>query len=120
MSVVVSEGGSGRTTEERQLVLIGAASSPQLVWRDPPPDRRHRVLTAEIVEQLRANLGRWAVVREYPNRTAVKGRRLLVKHPVDVELRGVVEPPGSVLYARAKPPQTLNGRGGSRGQGDGR
>ena len=34
---------------------------------------------------------------------AVKGRARLVKHPVDIELRGVTEPPGSVLYARAKP-----------------
>ena len=73
-----------------------------LVWRDPPPDRRV-VLTPGIVEQLRASPGRWAVVREYRSLTAAHGRARLVKHPVDIELRGVEEPPGSVLYARAKP-----------------
>jgi hypothetical protein len=43
------------------------------------------------------------VVREYPSRTAAKGQRVLAKHPADIEVRGVLEPPGSVLYARAKP-----------------
>jgi hypothetical protein len=79
----------------------------QLVWRDPPPDRRRRVLSAEIVAQLRANPGRWAVIRQYPNRTAVKGGNV-VKHPADIEVRGVEEPPGSVLYVRAKPTERLN------------
>jgi hypothetical protein len=86
------------------LFLIGASSPDRLVWRDPPPDRRRRLLTAEIVEQLRARPGQWAVVREYPSRTAAKGQRVLAKHPADIEVRGVLEPPGSVLYARAKPP----------------
>jgi hypothetical protein len=74
----------------------------ELIWRDPPADGRRRVLTAEIVNQLRAHPGRWAVVRQYPNRTAIKGG-ITVKHPADVEVRGVEEPPGSVLYARAYP-----------------
>jgi hypothetical protein len=74
----------------------------RLVWRDPPPDRRV-VLTPEIVEQLRGCPGRWAVVREYPNLTATHGWGRRVKHPADIELRGVEEPPGSVLYARATP-----------------
>jgi hypothetical protein len=73
----------------------------ELIWRDPP-ERRRRVLTGEIVNELRAHPGRWAVIRRYPNRTAIKGRRV-IKHPVDIELLGVTEPPGSVLYARANP-----------------
>jgi hypothetical protein len=90
--------------EQLGLLRVESARPPTvpLVWRDPPPDRRV-VLTAEIVERLRGCPGRWALVREYRSRTAVKGRAGLVKHPVDIELRGVEEPPGSVLYARAKP-----------------
>jgi hypothetical protein len=92
--------------DDEQLGLFRVESARPvtvpLVWRDPPPDRRV-VLTPEIVEQLRGCPGRWALVREYRSRTAVKGRARLVKHPVDIELRGVTEPPGSVLYARAKP-----------------
>jgi hypothetical protein len=61
------------------------------------------VLTPGIVEQLRANPGRWAVVREYRSLTAANGWGRQVKHPGDIELRGVEEPPGSVLYARVKP-----------------
>jgi hypothetical protein len=92
--------------EEEQLGLFKVESSGPvgrlLVWRDPPPDRRI-VLTPKIVEQLRACPGRWAVVREYRTLTAANSRGRLVKHPVDIELHGVEEPPGSVLYARAKP-----------------
>lgn len=92
--------------DEEQLGLFRVESSRPvtvpLVWRDPPPDRRV-VLTPGTVEQLRASPGRWAVVREYRSLTAANGWARLVKHPVDVELRGVEEPPGSVLYARAKP-----------------
>lgn len=92
--------------DEEQLGLFRVESAcpgtARLVWRDPPPDRR-RVLTGEIIELLRANQGRWAVVREYHSLTAAKGRTRSIKHPVDIELRGVEEPPGSVLYARAVP-----------------
>jgi hypothetical protein len=92
---------------EDQLGLFKVESSRpvmvRLVWRDPPPDRRV-VLTPGIVEQLRGCPGRWAVVREYRTPTAVNGWARQVKHPPDIELRGVTEPPGSVLYARAKPP----------------
>ncbi|HKN37777.1 MAG TPA: hypothetical protein VJ456_01565 [Acidimicrobiia bacterium] len=79
----------------------------ELMWRDPPADRR-RVLTADIVNQLRAQPGRWAVIRQYPNRTAIKGRT--IKHPVDVELRAVKEPPGSALHARVKPQPTIKAK----------
>jgi hypothetical protein len=82
---------------------MSPGTTPPLIWRDPPADRR-LVLTAEVVEQLRANPRRWAVIRQYHNRNAVKG--LLIKHPADIELRGVEEPPGSVLYARANPKET--------------
>lgn len=92
--------------EEGQLEMFRVASprpgASGLVWRDPPPDRR-RVLTGEIIELLRANPGRWAVVREYHSLAAAKGGSRWIKHPVDIELRGVEEPPGSVLYARAAP-----------------
>ena len=103
---------------------IGAGFSQQpaitqLVWRDPPSGRRRRVLTAEIVRQLRAHPGRWAVVRQYPNRTAVKGGDV-VAHPADIEVRGVEQPPGSVLYARARPKATLNDGDASSVAGDGR
>ena len=107
MTVEVSELGAGLIAEDEQLKMFRVESSrrgtAQLVWRDPPPDRR-RVLTGEIVELLRANPGRWAVVREYRTSTAVNGWGRRVKHPVDIELRGVAEPPGSVLYARATVP----------------
>jgi hypothetical protein len=114
--VTVAEIGRGRTEtlEGRGREGLGASSvcadgssraaAVQLIWRDPPPDRCRRVLTAEIVAQLRANPGRWAVIRQCPNRTAVKG--VVAKHPADIELRGVEEPPGSVLYARAYPKVT--------------
>jgi hypothetical protein len=94
-------------------------ATAQLVWRDPPPGRRRRVLTAEIVRQLRAHPGRWAVIREYPNRTAVKGGDV-VAHPADIEVRGVEQPPGSVLYARARPPATRNDGDAGSAAGDGR
>lgn len=107
MSVDASEVGAYLFADEEQLELfrveLSRSGSIRLVWRDPPPDRRV-LLTPVIVEQLRASPGRWAVVREYPNLTAVRGWGRRVKHPVDIELRGVEEPPGSVLYARAKPP----------------
>jgi hypothetical protein len=85
--------------------VVAAGSSVacvvSLVWRDPPGDRRV-LLTPAVVAALRAHPGRWAVIREYASRTAVK-RAGGVKHPVDIEVRAVEEPPGSVLYARAKP-----------------
>jgi hypothetical protein len=106
MSVDASEVGSYRFADDEQLEMFRVESSrrgtARLVWRDPPPDRR-RVLTGEIVEVLRASPGRWAVVREYHSLAAANGRAGQVKHPVDIELRGVEEPPGSVLYARAIP-----------------
>lgn len=71
----------------------------ELIWRDPP-NRRRWVFTDDVVAMLRANPGRWAVIRRYPNRTAVNG--FVPKHPTDIELRGVAEPPGSAFYARAK------------------
>lgn len=92
--------------EDGQLGLFRVGSprpgASGLVWRDPPPDRR-RVLTGAIIELLRANPGCWAVVREYRSLSAAKGGSRWIKHPVDIELRGVEEPPGSVLYARAVP-----------------
>ena len=92
--------------EEEQLGLFWVEPSwpvrVRLVWRDPPPDRRV-VLTQEIVEQLRGCPGRWAVVREYHSVNGARDRARFAKHPVDIELRGVAEPPGSVLYARARP-----------------
>jgi hypothetical protein len=100
-----SEVGACLIAEDEQLELfrLGLSRSRRvLVWRDPPPDRRV-LLTPLIVEQLRGSPGRWAVVREYRSLTAANGRARQVKHPVDIELRGVEEPPGSVLYARAKP-----------------
>ncbi len=117
----VSEAIVGRTTKQRRLRLTGAASSPPasaaLTWRDPPP-KRHRILTPELVAQLRANPGRWAVVREYPNRTAVA--HPVPKHPFDLELRRVEEPPGSVLYARARPKRMLSDTDVGRGEGQDR
>jgi hypothetical protein len=105
MSVDVSEFGAGLMAADEQLEMFEVEwprpAPSQLVWRDPPPDRRV-LLTPEIVEQLRASPGRWAVVREYRSLTAANRARQ-VKHPVDIELRGVEEPPGSVLYARARP-----------------
>jgi hypothetical protein len=103
---VDASAGAALIVDEEQLGLFRVESArpvtAPLVWRDPPPDRRV-VLTPGIVEQLRGCPGRWAAVREYRSLTAAKGRAHLVKHPVDIELRGVSEPPGSVLYARAKP-----------------
>lgn len=92
--------------EEEQLGMFRVDSARpvmvRLVWRDPPPDRR-MILTPGIVEQLRGCPGRWAVVREYRGPNAARDRARWAKHPVDIELRGVAEPPGSVLYARARP-----------------
>jgi hypothetical protein len=92
--------------EEEQLGLFRVDSSRRvtvrLVWRDPPPDRRV-ILIPGIVEQLRSCPGRWAVVREYRGPNAARDRARWAKHPADIELRGVTEPPGSVLYARARP-----------------
>jgi hypothetical protein len=121
VTIAQSESGATRRTEQDDngdgapgTTSISAYSSQQpataqLVWQDPPPNRRRRVLTAEIVDQLRANPGRWAVIRQYPNRTAVKGGGV-VKHPTDIEVRGVEEPPGSVLYVRAKPTESMSPR----------
>jgi hypothetical protein len=72
-----------------------------LTWRDPPADRRP-IFSETVLAELRANPGRWAVLREYPNRTAIKGNANAFKHPADIEIKGVLEAPGSVLYARAK------------------
>lgn len=106
MTVELNEFGAGLIGEDGQLQLFRAEfSRPEpagLVWRDPPPDRRV-LLTPEIVEQLRACRGRWAVVREYDRLSATHRRAGQVKHPVDIELRGVAQPPGWVLYARARP-----------------
>ncbi len=74
----------------------------ELIWREPPPDRRRQVFTDDVVAELRGHPGRWAVIRQYATRTAIKGGTP-PKHPADIEVRGVAEPPGSVLYARAKP-----------------
>ena len=79
-----------------------AGSSQQLVWRDPPGDRR-LLLTPTVVAALREHPERWAIVRVYASRrTAAKYARD-IKRPVDIEVRGVEEPPGSALYARAVP-----------------
>jgi hypothetical protein len=107
MTVDASGVGAYVFADDAQLELFSAELSCRgtvlLVWRDPPPDRRV-VLTPEIIGVLRASPGRWAVVRAYRTGTAANGWGRRVKHPVDIELRGVAEPPGSVLYARAKVP----------------
>jgi hypothetical protein len=106
MSVELNEAGAGVIGEDGQLQLFRVEfSRPEaagLVWREPPADRRV-LLTPEIVEQLRARPGRWAVLREYHHLSATHRRAGQVKHPVDIELRGAAQPPGWVLYARAKP-----------------
>ena len=79
-------------------------ASTGMVWREPPTDRR-LVLSDDVIEALRAWPGRGAVVRTYSNLTAVK-RTNAIKHPPDIELRAAAEPPGSVLYARARPRPT--------------
>lgn len=97
---------TGRRVETRRspssviLAPLKRLARTSFVWRDPPSDRR-RLLNDEVLERLRAHPGRWAMVREYANRTAVKGG-IPVKHPPDIEIRAVIEPPGSVLYARAR------------------
>ncbi len=100
MSMTGKHVGTRRSSGSVGFALVRRLVPTSVVWRDPPADRR-RLLTDEVLEQLRAHPGRWAVVREYANRTAVKGG-IPVKHPPDIELRAVIEPPGSVLYARAK------------------
>lgn len=91
-----------------QPQLFPVADEPDaasgIVWREPPSDRR-RTLPDEVIEALRVWPGRWAVVRTYTSRTAVK-RINAIKHPPDIELRAAAEPPGSVLYARARPGRT--------------
>lgn len=93
----------GTTVIQPQLFPV--ADEPDadagVVWREPPSDRR-RTLPDEVIEALRAWPGRWAVVRTYSSLTAVKQTKAF-KHPPDIELRGTTEPPGSVLYARARP-----------------
>lgn len=88
-------------TSHQPRLFSTSEGGAAVVWRDPPSDRR-RVLSSEVLEVLRARPGRWAVVRVYTTETAVKRGRSL-KRPVDIEVRAVVEPPGSVLYARAVP-----------------
>ena len=106
MTVELKEFGAGLIGEDGQLqlfrVVFARPESAGLVWREPPPDRRV-LLTPGVIEQLRAHRGRWAMVREYHRASAAHGRARHVKHPVDIELRGVAQPPGWVLYARAKP-----------------
>jgi hypothetical protein len=106
MTMEIGEVGFGLIGGDEQLGLPGVEwprpGTARLVWRDPPPDRRV-LLTPLMVEELRARPGRWAVVREYRSLTAANGWGRRVKHPADIELRGVEEPPGSVLYARAVP-----------------
>ena len=76
-----------------------------VVWRDPPerPPRANAVFTAELLEELRAEPGRWALVRVYRNH---KGSSR-VKHPADIELLWSVvggrARPAAELYARARP-----------------
>lgn len=74
-----------------------------LQWKDPEEscDPR-RVLTAPVLAELRANPGRWALIRTY--RTRRSGVAHEIKHPPDIELRGINRshtPPITELYARA-------------------
>jgi hypothetical protein len=68
-----------------------------------PGDARRKVLTSGVLAELRANPGRWAVVRSYSYRHS-PGQ---VKHPTDIELswqhQGRDVNRRTVLYARAKP-----------------
>jgi hypothetical protein len=74
-----------------------------LEFRDPPPPGKgRRLFTDEVLAELRAHPGRWAVIREYTSTATASSHYALRKVPVDIELRAVIEPPGSVLYARAK------------------
>lgn len=70
-----------------------------LDWQPLPPSRQ-RVLTDEIITQLRTRPGEWALIRTYEG-----SRGGLVKKPVDIEIvwRSQPNPKRTLLYARAKP-----------------
>lgn len=63
------------------------------------PPQKHRLVDAMVVDELRANVGRWAVIRSYRDRSTAAGmvRSLRSYVPDDVE----VTRRGCVLYARA-------------------
>jgi hypothetical protein len=70
-------------------------------WQDPP-ERKGLVFTHAVLDELRANPGRWALMR------SGKGHRTPgIKHPADIELqtsyRGSGRERTYAMYARAKP-----------------
>lgn len=68
-----------------------------LEWRDPPADRR--VFSPDVVIQLRAHPGRWALIKSWPYHTGWSPKA----PPADIELRYVYRKDFTELYARAKP-----------------
>lgn len=73
-----------------------------VTWQDPPT-RHGRVFRDEILAELRAHPGRWALIRTYPWEHSGS----YPKHPADLELRFVYYtrrpgPARTELYARAR------------------
>ena len=68
-------------------------------WENPP-ERRGLVFNAEVVAELRANPGRWALIRE----RRCRGGDTRVKHPADIEIKWHEVDGINRLYARARVP----------------
>ena len=75
-----------------------------LVWQDPPnptKGRRARILTPEILAELRANPGQWALVSEdVANITATRWRKEFPDLEISTRSRG--QRARSAVYARAR------------------
>lgn len=75
-----------------------------LAWQDPPEAVKSRIWTAEVLEQLRARPGDWALIRTWTH--TAPGLRQIGQPPHDIETkftyrRGERGGRATQLYARA-------------------
>lgn len=88
--------------------LTAVDDRPQIRWEDPPfgrPDITSPLVDA-IADELMANPGRWARVKDYPSKAGANSARMRVKQKRPyLEFRACSLPDGgSALYVRARKP----------------
>ena len=80
--------------------LLALVAMVELKWQDPPPRRQGEYWLEKTVAELRANPGRWALVRHYDKHTSANNSYQRLKAAGCEATQRRTPDGGADLYAR--------------------